>query len=67
MSILRHSTLRKARYKGGYSPNSAHVTGSRLLRKEKVDEYIKSKKDEIIDDTILSAKNIVSINTISYW
>ena len=42
--------------KAGYSPNSAHVTGSRLLRKEKVDEYIKSKKDEIMDDTILSAK-----------
>ena len=40
--------------KAGYSPNSAHVTGSRLLRKDKVDEYIKSKKDEIMDDTILS-------------
>ena len=30
--------------KAGYSPNSAHVTGSRLLRKDKVDEYIKSKR-----------------------
>lgn len=30
--------------KAGYSPNSAHVKGSRLPRKEKVDEYIKSKK-----------------------
>ncbi|WP_049382954.1 terminase small subunit, partial [Staphylococcus epidermidis] len=35
--------------KAGYSPNSAHVTGSRLLRKDKVNEYIKSKKDEIMD------------------
>ena len=46
--------------KAGYSPNSAHVTGSRLLRKEKVDEYIKSKKDEIMDDTILSAKELLT-------
>lgn len=51
--------------KAGYSPNSAHVTGSRLLRKEKVDEYIKSKKDEIIDDTILSAKEILYLLTQS--
>lgn len=51
--------------KAGYSPNSAHVTGSRLLRKEKVDEYIKSKKDEIMDDTILSAKEILYLLTKS--
>ena len=40
----------------GYSSNSAHVTGSRLLRNEKVKDYIQSKKDKIIDDTILTAK-----------
>ncbi|MCO0861720.1 terminase small subunit [Staphylococcus pasteuri] len=51
--------------KAGYSPNSAHVTGSRLLRKEKVDEYIKSKKDEIMDDTILSAKELLYLLTQS--
>lgn len=51
--------------KAGYSPNSAHVTGSRLLRKEKVDEYIKSKKDEVMDDTILSAKEILYLLTKS--
>ncbi|UVD88583.1 MAG: terminase small subunit [Staphylococcus haemolyticus] len=49
----------------GYSSNSAHVTGSRLLRKEKVDEYIKSKKDEIMDDTILSAKETLYLLTQS--
>lgn len=49
--------------KAGYSPNSAHVTGSRLLRKEKVDKYIKSKKDEIMDDTILSAKELLYLLT----
>lgn len=51
--------------KAGYSPNSAHVTGSRLLRKEKVEEYIKSKKDEIMDDTILSAKETLYLLTQS--
>ncbi|MEJ7487773.1 terminase [Staphylococcus sp. AOAB] len=51
--------------KAGYSPNSAHVTGSRLLRKEKVEEYIKSKKDEIMDDTILSAKELLYLLTQS--
>lgn len=40
----------------GYSSNRAYVTGSRLLRNEKVKDYIQSKKDEIIDDTILTAK-----------
>ena len=49
--------------KAGYSPNSAHVTGSRLLRKDKVDEYIKSKKDEIMDDAILSAKELLYLLT----
>ncbi|MBM0847372.1 terminase small subunit [Staphylococcus epidermidis] len=49
--------------KAGYSPNSAHVKDSRLLRKEKVDEYIKIKKDEIMDDTILSAKELLYLLT----
>mgnify|MGYP002713444416 CR=1 FL=1 len=40
----------------GYSSNSTHVTGRRLLRNEKVKDYIQSKKDEIIDVTILTAK-----------
>lgn len=57
--------LLKSAIKAGYSPNSAHVTGSRLLRKEKVDKYIKSKKDEIIDDTILSAKETLYLLTQS--
>ncbi len=49
----------------GYSSNSAHVTGSRLLRNEKVKEYLQSKKDEIIDDTILTAKETLYLLTKS--
>lgn len=49
----------------GYSSNSAHVTGSRLLRNEKVKDYIQSKKDEIMEDTILSAKELLYLLTQS--
>lgn len=60
---IKTLNVTKSAIKAGYSPNSAHVTGSRLLRKEKVDEYIKSKKDEIMDDTILSAKELLYLLT----
>ena len=60
---IKTLNVTKSAIKAGYSPNSAHVTGSRLLRKEKVDDYIKSKKDEIMDDTILSAKELLYLLT----
>ncbi|MDH9058944.1 terminase small subunit [Staphylococcus epidermidis] len=60
---IKTLNVTKSAIKAGYSPNSAHVTGSRLLRKEKVDEYIKSKKDEIMDDTILLAKELLYLLT----
>ncbi|UEX89911.1 terminase small subunit [Staphylococcus ratti] len=47
----------------GYAPNSAHVTGSRLLRNEKVDEYIKSQQDKVMDDSILTAKELFHLLT----
>ncbi|WP_154895638.1 terminase small subunit [Staphylococcus pasteuri] len=62
---LKTLNVTQSAIKAGYSPNSAHVTGSRLLRKDKVDEYIKSKKDEIMDDTILSAKELLYLLTQS--
>ncbi|PNZ10954.1 terminase small subunit [Staphylococcus simiae] len=62
---IKTLNITQSAIKAGYSPNSAHVTGSRLLRQEKVDEYIKSKKDEIIDDTILSAKETLYLLTQS--
>ncbi|RIP35866.1 terminase small subunit [Staphylococcus gallinarum] len=34
--------------KAGYSPQSAHVQGSRLLKNEKVSEYIKEQKEELL-------------------
>ncbi|MGF0029326.1 terminase small subunit [Staphylococcus pasteuri] len=62
---LKTLNVTQSAIKAGYSPNSAHVTGSRLLRKEKVEEYIKSKKDGIMDDTILSAKELLYLLTQS--
>ncbi|MDY3696928.1 MAG: terminase small subunit [Staphylococcus hyicus] len=49
--------------KTGYSPNSAHVTGSRLLRNEKVNEYIQSQQDKIMDDSILTTKELLHLLT----
>ena len=53
---LKTLNVTQSTINAGYSSNSAHVTGSRLLRNEKAKDYIQSKKDEIIDDTILTAK-----------
>lgn len=49
--------------KAGYVPNSAHVTGSRLLRNEKGDEYIRSQQDKVMGDSILTAKELLYLLT----
>lgn len=62
---IRTLNVTQSAVKAGYSSNSAHVTGSRLLRNEKVKDYIQSKKDEIIDDTILTSKETLYLLTKS--
>lgn len=62
---IRTLNVTQSAVKAGYSSNSAHVTGSRLLRNEKVKDYIQSKKDGIIDDTILTAKETLYLLTKS--
>ena len=62
---LKTLNVTQSAINAGYSSNSAHVTGSRLLRNEKVKDYIQSKKDEIIDDTILTAKETLYLLTKS--
>ncbi len=62
---IRTLNVTQSAVKAGYISNSAHVTGSRLLRNEKVKDYIQSKKDEIIDDTILTAKETLYLLTKS--
>lgn len=60
---IKTLNITQSAIKAGYAPNSAHVTGSRLLRNEKVDEYIKSQQDKIMDDSILTAKELLHLLT----
>lgn len=63
MGIVRTLNITQSPIKAGYVSKSAHVTGSRLLRNEKVDEYIKSQQDKIMDDSILAAKELLHLLT----
>ncbi|UXS76196.1 terminase small subunit [Staphylococcus chromogenes] len=60
---IKTLNITQSAIKAGYAPNSAHVTGSRLLRNEKVDEYIKSQQDKIMDNSILIAKELPHLLT----
>ncbi|ELJ9283809.1 terminase small subunit [Staphylococcus pseudintermedius] len=60
---MKTLNITQSAIKAGYAPNSAHVTGSRLLRNEKVEEYIKSQQDKVMDDSILTAKELLHLLT----
>lgn len=60
---IKTLNITQSAIKAGYAPNSAHVTGSRLLRNEKVNEYIKSQQDKVMDDSILTAKELLHLLT----
>lgn len=63
MKYIKTLNITQSAIRAGYVPNSAHVTGSRLLRNEKVDEYIKSQQDKVMDDSILTAKELLHLLT----
>ncbi|EGQ3065986.1 terminase small subunit [Staphylococcus pseudintermedius] len=60
---IKALNITQSAIKAGYAPNSAYVTGSRLLRNEKVEEYIKSQQDKVMDDSILTAKELLHLLT----
>ncbi|WP_105992419.1 terminase small subunit [Staphylococcus agnetis] len=60
---IKTLNITQSAIKAGYAPNSAHVTGSRLLRNEKVDEYIKSQQEKVMDNSILTAKELLHLLT----
>lgn len=60
---IKTLNITQSAIKACYAPNSAHVTGSRLLRNEKVNEYIQSQQDKIMDDSILTAKELLHLLT----
>lgn len=60
---IKTLNITQSAIKAGYAPNSAHVTGSRLLRNKKVNEYIKSQQEKVMDDSILTAKELLHLLT----
>lgn len=60
---IKTLNITQSAIKAGYAPNSEHVTGSRLLRNEKVNEYIQSQQDKVMDDSILTAKELLHLLT----
>lgn len=49
----------QAAIKAGYSPDTAHVQGSRLLKHDKVSAEIKRIKEEMASDLFISAKDVL--------
>lgn len=47
--------------KAGYSPDSAHVTGSRLLKNEKVAAEIRRIKKEMVNEMFIEAMDVLQV------
>lgn len=60
---IKTLNITQSAIKAGYTPNIAYVTRNRLLRNEKVDEYIKSQQDKVMGDSIFTAKELVHLLT----
>ncbi|MDW5470081.1 terminase small subunit [Staphylococcus equorum] len=60
---LKTLNVTQSAIKAGYSPQSAHVQGSRLLKNEKVYKYIKEQKEEYMEESVLTAKELLHILT----
>ncbi|MGV2875335.1 terminase small subunit [Macrococcus capreoli] len=46
--------------RAGYSPQTAYSTGHRMLKNVEVKKYIQNMKDKILDENILSAKEVLA-------
>ena len=49
----------------GYSPKTVHVTGCRLLKKKHINDYIQEQKKKVIDESVLSANELLHLLTNS--
>ncbi|UXS59930.1 terminase small subunit [Staphylococcus ureilyticus] len=58
---LKTLNLTQSAIKAGYSPQSAHTQGYRLLKNEKVANYLNEVKSKVIDDNVLSANEILHL------
>jgi phage terminase small subunit len=60
MHYVKSFNATMAAIKAGYSKDTAHVQGSRLLRNVKVAEYIRELKAELQEDLFISAKDVMN-------
>ncbi len=56
---LKSFNATQSAIKAGYSPESAHVEGSRLLRNAKIGEYIRELKGHMTDSLFLDAMDVL--------
>lgn len=58
---LKTLNVTQSAIKAGYSPHTASVQGSRLLKNEKVAKYIDEQRKKVIDEGVLSANELLHI------
>ena len=56
---IQSGNAKKSAIKAGYSEKTAESIGSRLLRNVKVSEYIEGLRQEMMDETILTGKDVL--------
>lgn len=54
-----HGNATKSALYAGYSEKSAEVTGSRMLKNAKVQEYIRGIRNKMFDENIMSGKEVL--------
>ncbi len=57
---IRTLNVTQSAIKAGYSANSAHVTGCRLLKKPHIKQYIQEQKDKVIDEKCINRKRVTT-------
>ncbi|MCO6212047.1 terminase small subunit [Staphylococcus epidermidis] len=62
---IRTLNVTQSAIKAGYSPKTAHVTGCRLLKKKHINDYIQEQKKKVIDESVLSANELLHLLTNS--
>lgn len=63
LEYLKTLNVTQSAIKAGYSPHTAHVQGSRLLRNEKVARFINEQRKKMVDESVLTANELLHILT----
>ncbi|MGX0740200.1 phage terminase small subunit [Staphylococcus capitis] len=62
---IRTLNVTQSAITAGYSPKTAHVSGCRLLKKKHINDYIQEQKKKVIDESVLSANELLHLLTNS--